>query len=98
MNRLDGKVCIVTGAASGIGKRIAEVYAQAGGRVAIADLKLDAAEAAAQSIREAGGQARAVAMDVTDEQQVVDGVLRPDLRGNQCLQNHQVYQHCIRGP
>ena len=76
MNQLDGKVCIVTGAASGIGKRIAEVYAQAGGRVAIADLKLDAAEAAAQSIREAGGQALAVAMDVTDEQQVVDGVAK----------------------
>ena len=76
MNRLDGKVCIVTGAASGIGKRIAEVYAQAGGRVAIADLKLAAAEAAAQSIREAGGQAMAVAMDVTDEPQVVDGVAK----------------------
>ena len=76
MNQLDGKVCIVTVAASGIVKRIAEVYAQAGGRVAIADLKLDAAEAAAQSIREAGGQALAVAMDVTDEQQVVDGVAK----------------------
>src|SRR5688572_4811110 len=76
MNQLDGKVCIVTGAASGIGKRIAEVYAQAGGRVAIADLKLDAAEAAAQAIRDDGGQAMAVAMDVTDEQQVVDGVAR----------------------
>src|SRR5690554_6857440 len=76
MNQLDGKVCIVTGAASGIGKRIAEVYAQAGGRVAIADLKLDAAEAAARAIRDGGGQAMAVAMDVTDEQQVVDGVAR----------------------
>ncbi|MFZ7095618.1 3-hydroxybutyrate dehydrogenase [Luteimonas dalianensis] len=76
MNQLDGKACIVTGAASGIGKRIAEVYAQAGGRVAIADLKLDAAEAAAQTIRDGGGQAMAVAMDVTDEQQVVDGVAR----------------------
>lgn len=76
MNRLDGKVCIVTGAASGIGKRIAEVYAKAGGRVAIADLKLDAAEAAAQAIRDDGGEAIAVAMDVTDEQQVVDGVAK----------------------
>ena len=76
MNRLDGKVCIVTGAASGIGKRIAEVYAKAGARVAIADLKLDAAEAAAQAIRDDGGQALAVAMDVTDEQQVVDGVAK----------------------
>src|SRR5690554_1557479 len=76
MNRLDGKVCVVTGAASGIGKRIAKVYAQAGGKVAIADLKLDAAEATAQAIRDAGGQALAVAMDVTDEQQVTAGVAR----------------------
>ncbi len=70
---LDGKVCLVTGAASGIGKRIAEVYAQAGGRVVIADLKLDAAETTAQEIRDAGGDALAVAMDVTDEAQVADG-------------------------
>ena len=76
MSRLDGNVCIVTGAASGIGKRIAEVYAQAGGQVAIADLMPDAAEATAQAIREGGGQALAVAMDVTDEQQVADGVAR----------------------
>lgn len=76
MNRLDGKVCVVTGAASGIGKRIAEVYAQAGGKVVIADLKLDAAEAAANEIRDAGGDALAVAMDVTDEAQVVEGIAR----------------------
>jgi 3-hydroxybutyrate dehydrogenase len=74
MNRLDGKVCVVTGAASGLGKRIAEVYATAGGKVVIADLKLDAAEAAAQSIRDTGGDALAVAMDVTDETQVVAGI------------------------
>jgi len=76
MNRLDGKVCVVTGAASGIGKRIAEVYAAAGGKVVIADLKLEAAEAAAREIRDAGGDALAVAMDVTDEAQVVDGIAR----------------------
>ena len=76
MNRLDGKVCVVTGAASGIGKRIAELYAQAGGKVVIADLKLDAAEATANEIRDAGGDALAVAMDVTDEAQVVDGIAK----------------------
>jgi len=76
MNRLDGKVCVVTGAASGIGRRIAEVYAQAGGKVVIADLKLDAAEATAAAIRETGGDALAVAMDVTDETQVVDGIAK----------------------
>lgn len=76
MNRLDGKVCVVTGAASGIGRRIAEVYAQAGGKVVIADLRLEAAEATANVIRDAGGDALAVAMDVTDEAQVVDGIAR----------------------
>ncbi len=75
-NQLNGKVCVVTGAASGIGKRIAEVYAQAGGKVVIADLKLEAAEAAAQSIRDAGGEALAVEMNVTSEQQVVDGIAK----------------------
>lgn len=74
MMRLDDKVCLVTGAASGIGKRIAETYAQAGGKVVIADLNLDAAEATAKEIREAGGQAMAVAMDVTSEEQVDAGV------------------------
>ena len=74
MNRLDGKVCVVTGAASGIGKHIAQVYAAAGGKVVIADLKLDAAEAAAEEIRKAGGEALAVAMDVTSEEQVVAGI------------------------
>ena len=76
MNRLNGKVCVVTGAASGIGKRIAEVYAEAGGKVVIADLKLESAEATAQAIRDAGGEALAVAMDVTDEQQVIDGIAK----------------------
>ena len=73
---LNGKVCVVTGAASGIGKRIAEVYAHNGGKVVIADLKLDAAEATAQAIRDAGGEALGVEMDVTNEQQVVDGIAK----------------------
>ncbi len=73
---LNGKVCVVTGAASGIGKRIAEVYAAAGGKVVIADLKLDAAEATAEEIRKTGGEALAVAMDVTSEEQVVAGIAK----------------------
>jgi len=72
--KLKDKAAIVTGAASGIGQEIARVYAREGARVAIADLNPDAAEAAAKEIRGAGGQAIAVAMDVTDEKAVNDGV------------------------
>src|SRR3546814_2045107 len=73
MNRLDNKVCLVTGAASGIGKRIAEVYAANGGKGVIVDLKIDAEYGAAREICEAAGDAVAGAMDVSDELQVVDG-------------------------
>ena len=71
--KLDGKVALVTGAASGIGHSIAKRYVEAGGRVVIADLNLDAAKAAA---KELGGEkdAIAVAMDVTNEDQVNAGV------------------------
>jgi 3-hydroxybutyrate dehydrogenase len=68
--KLQDKVCIVTGAASGIGKEIAHAYAREGGKVVIADLNLDAAKAAADDIIKAGGTAMAVAMDVTNEEQV----------------------------
>ena len=72
--RLEGKTAIVTGAASGIGKEIARVYAREGAAVAVADLNLDAANATAAEIRTAGGKAMAVAMDVTSEEGVNAGV------------------------
>ncbi|MFL1404830.1 3-hydroxybutyrate dehydrogenase [Marinobacter sp. M1N3S26] len=71
--RLKQRTALITGAARGIGRAIAEQYAREGARVAIADLNHDSANEAAEAIRAAGGQAMALAMDVTDEQAVDDG-------------------------
>ncbi|GJI89470.1 3-hydroxybutyrate dehydrogenase [Duganella hordei] len=72
--KLQDKVCIVTGAASGIGKEIALVYAREGGKVVIADLNLEAAQATANELKAAGHQAMAIAMNVVDEAQVNAGI------------------------
>lgn len=71
---LNDKVAIITGAASGIGKEIAFEYARQGAKVVIADLALEAANATANEIIQARGRAMAVAMDVTNEAQVDQGV------------------------
>ena len=67
--KLQGKVAIVTGAASGIGRAIAERYLQEGARVAIADIR-----GAAEAAQALGPHALGVTMDVTDERQVDGGV------------------------
>jgi len=71
-----GKVALVTGAASGIGKRIAEVFADNGAQVAVADLNLAGAEAVGKDLRQRGVRAVALAMDVTDEAAVEAGVAK----------------------
>ena len=68
--RLNGKVCIVTGAGSGIGKDIAAVFAKEGGKVVIADLSKEAAQSAAAEIEACGGLAVPIEFDVTAEAQV----------------------------
>ncbi len=68
--RLAGKTAYVTGAASGIGFAIAELYAREGASVAIADLNQAASDAAAAKIAARGGKVLALAVDVSNEQQV----------------------------
>ena len=66
MKDLDGRVAVVTGAAQGIGRGIADVLAAEGARVAVADLDLTAASASADAINQAGADAFAVPVDVVD--------------------------------
>ena len=70
---LKGKTALVTGSASGIGKRIAEVFAEAGANVVIADLTLQHAQATADAIARKGVKTLAVAMNVVDEAAVEAG-------------------------
>jgi len=72
--RIKDKVAIVTGAASGIGKKIAETFASEGAKVAIADLNQEQADATAKEIMAKNGQAMGIKMDVTNESDVDKGV------------------------
>jgi NAD(P)-dependent dehydrogenase (short-subunit alcohol dehydrogenase family) len=65
-DRFSGKVALVTGAASGIGRAAATAFAAEGARVVLADRDRDGAEAAAEQIRSTGASASATAVDISD--------------------------------
>lgn len=65
MGRVQGKVALVTGAASGLGEAIALLLAQEGAAVAVADIAEQAGQAVVSKIQEAGGHAFFVPLDVT---------------------------------
>ena len=74
MGRLEGKVALVTGGGSGIGRQTSIRFAEEGARVAVADLRGDAAEETAVGIRAGGAHATACTMDVTRSADVAAGV------------------------
>jgi len=65
--RLDGKVAIITGGASGMGRVAGTMFGREGARVVLADVSEEAAESAAAEVRAAGGDATAVVADVSRE-------------------------------
>jgi len=69
-NRVEGKVAIVTGSASGIGRATAELLASEGASVVVADMNAEGAEEVAAGIRESGGRAIAQSTDITREDEV----------------------------
>jgi len=72
--RLQDKVAVITGAASGIGKEIAATFFREGAKVVIADLNQAGADATAKEFDSTGKRAIGIAMDVTNEQQVDAGM------------------------
>jgi NAD(P)-dependent dehydrogenase (short-subunit alcohol dehydrogenase family) len=64
--RLDGRIVLVTGGSSGLGMHFAALLAGAGARVAVAARRADKLQSVVDAITQAGGQARALSLDVTD--------------------------------
>ena len=76
MARLEGKVALLAGSTSGIGKATAEMFALEGARVVVSGRRADAGEDVARGIRAGGGEAMFVQMDVSDPEQVERAVAR----------------------
>ncbi len=66
MAKLENKIAVVTGAASGMGRAIAKLYAQEGAKVVVADYNFEGAEAVVKEITEANGQAISMSVNVAD--------------------------------
>ncbi len=70
--RLTGKVALVTGSTRGIGRSICEMFAREGAQVAVTGRTVERGQKVVARIREAGGDAEFIRLDVTDEQSVHD--------------------------
>ncbi len=74
MKRLQGKVALITGASSGIGRASAKLFADEGATLGLMDIKTDEGEQIAEEITDAGGMAKFLKVDVTDGGQIKTAV------------------------
>src|SRR3546814_1104305 len=94
MGKLDGKIAIVTGAASGIGRRCAERFAEEGAQVVIGDIDIEGANSTADQIVRNGGRAFALPLDLADRSEEHTSELQSLMRISYavfCLQKKQTY-------
>ncbi|GDX29743.1 3-oxoacyl-ACP reductase [Actinomycetes bacterium] len=70
MDRLKGKVALITGAGTGMGNVAAQIFAAEGARIMVVDINAEMGNATVEAIKSEGGQAAFIAADVSDEQQV----------------------------
>lgn len=88
--RLEGKVCIITGAGGGMGRTAAQMFAQRGAKVAVFELNQEAGEETVTEIQKEGGEATFFHCNVTDEEAVQEAISQVvQLYGNiDCLYNN----------
>ena len=94
--RLEGKVAIISGGARGLGAAEARLFASEGAKVGIGDLREEEGRALEAEIRESGGEAMFVNLDVTDEQQwsdAVDAVMTAYGRLDILVNNAGIFEH-----
>lgn len=72
--KLEGKVVLITGAGSGLGRQASQLFASEGAKIAVVDIDPERAKGTVELVEQQGGTAVAITADVSKEQQVVDAV------------------------